>query len=511
MEKLEYIITVSDPKIWDEIWEVLTTDGLSDNYIPDRGVEVANDRPFNDFCAHFYLTDEEAIEIAKDPRIESVELKGDLQRDVKKGHCGVRNFKFDKSNVTTADMKNWGLLRCLTENDPFMSNTSLTSDYTYNLDGTGVDIIVIDTGVDPDHPEFAVNADGTGGSRVVDFNWASLGVSGIPSSASIGGYLGDSDGHGSNCASIAAGNTCGWASGAAIYSIRIFGGNDIRSGATLGVIDSDYAYDLVRAFHLQKISQGNTRPTVCTNSWGYSTSYDGMQYTVYRGTQYNITTPNSAYGQVNSSHPYSINYVNTSVNNAAAAGVIMVGAAGNYYHKIDVPGGSDYNNYYFWQYSIWSENIYYHRGMSPTNASSMICVGAISNSVTEQKATFSETGPRVDLYAPGALIMGAYANAAYATNAVPDSRNQAHYLNKISGTSQATPQVSGVIACLLQLRPNLTNDQVKTLIINYASSNKLVVTGTESYSNQRSLQGGNNRILKMPFSNPIRGLLGKAT
>ena len=36
-------------------------------------------------------------------------------------------------------------------------------------------------------------------------------------------WVGDSDGHGTNCASIAAGNTCGWAPGAAIYSLRCVG------------------------------------------------------------------------------------------------------------------------------------------------------------------------------------------------------------------------------------------------------------------------------------------------
>jgi len=78
----EYIITVSDPKIWDEIWNTLTVDGLSDNYIPSRAIQVLNDRPFNDYCAHFNLTDSEAEELRNDPRLESVELQADLQEGV---------------------------------------------------------------------------------------------------------------------------------------------------------------------------------------------------------------------------------------------------------------------------------------------------------------------------------------------------------------------------------------------------------------------------------------------
>ena len=506
MEQKEYIITVSDPAIWDEVWDLFTQGGLGDNYIPQRPVDVINERPFNDYSAHFALTDSEAGELMKDPRFASVELKADLQDDVEKDFLGVRRHKFDKTNTIDNTMKNWGLLRSSNNSNPFASSLSVTTDYNYNLDGTGVDIIVMDSGVMADHPEFAVNADGTGGSRVVNFDWSSLGVPGVPSAASIGGYLGDSDGHGSNCASIAAGNTCGWAPGAAIYSIRIFDGGDTIINQYLGAIDSDLAFDLVRAFHLRKISQGNTRPTICTSSWGYRSSYSLMQYTVWRGIQYNNTSRNSAYGQVNGNHPYILNYVNVGADNAAAAGVIMVGAAGNYYHKIDIPGGQDYDNYYRYNYfDFYYEDIYYHRGSSPTCAPSMINVGAIDNTATEQKAVYSECGPGVDVYAPGTMIMAAYANSPYVTNAVPDPRNSTYHLNKLSGTSMACPQVTGMLACILQARPSMTATEAKNFIIEHSVTNSLQVAGTESYSNQRSLQGGNNRILKTPFTSSIRG------
>ena len=202
-------------------------------------------------------------------------------------------------------MKNWGLIRASSEANPFGALTALETDFnTHDLEGEGVDLVVVDTGVEAGHPEFAVNADGTGGSRVIDFNWASLGVSGCPTSAQVNGYLGDADGHGSNCASIAAGNTCGWASKANIYSIRIFAGYSIRTGQYLPAINSDIAYDLVRAFHLKKIQDGITRPTVCTNSWGYYATYSGITATNWRGMLYPGGT-STAYGQVYYYHPYS--------------------------------------------------------------------------------------------------------------------------------------------------------------------------------------------------------------
>jgi subtilisin family serine protease len=503
----EYIITVKDPAVWDSgLWNELTVDGLGDNFIPGRSVEVLNERPFNEFMAHFNLTDEEAAQIRQDDRIAFVELQADLQEGVIKEHFGTRpTATYDKSGTTNATMKNWGLLRSSRPTNPFASSLAVSADFTYNLDGTGVDIIVVDSGVDQDHPEFAVNADGTGGSRVVDFNWASLGVPGTASAASIGGYLGDADGHGNHCAGIAAGNTHGWAPGAAIYSIRIFGSaissKDPAVPGTslyLDAINSDIAFDLVKAFHLAKRAAGNMRPTICTNSWGYRSNYSRMTATVYRGVTYPGSSPRSEYGQVNYLHPYIVNYLDVSATNCANAGVILVGAAGNYLHKIDVPDGPDYNNYYTGFYGTQ----YYHRGSSPTRAEGFITVGAIDNSTVEKKVYFSETGPRVDVYAAGTSIMSAL-SVNYAS--VSDPRNPTYRLGKISGTSMACPQVTGVLATVLQARPNMTPAEAKQFIIDSSVKNALVEGSSTAYTSTTYLQGGNNRVLQTPFTNPSRG------
>ena len=497
----EYIITVKDPAVWDSgLWDELTTDGLGDNFIPSRSLQVLNERPFNEFMAHFNLTDEEAAEIRQDDRIAFVELQADLQEGVIKEHFGTRpTATYDKSGTTTATMKNWGLLRSSRPTNPFAASTAVSTGFTYNLDGTGVDIIVMDSGVNPGHPEFAVNADGTGGSRVVDFNWASLGVPGTASASSIGGYLGDSDGHGSHCTGIAAGNTHGWAPGAAIYSLRIFGGNNIMGSGYLGAINTDIAFDIVKQFHLAKRAAGNMRPTICTNSWGYRSTYSGMSSTVYRGVSYPGSSPNSARGQVNYLHPYVVNYLDISATSCSNAGVILVGAAGNYLHKIDVPGGLDYDNYYI----SYGETTYYHRGSSPTRADGFINVGAIDNSNVEQKVYFSETGPRVDVYSAGTSIMSALSLNYSST--VADPRNTTYRLGKISGTSMACPQVTGVLATVLQARPNMTPAEAKQFLIDSSVKNALVEGSSTAYTSTTYLQGGANRILQTPFTNPNRG------
>ena len=172
----EYIISVADPSVWDTLWDELTVDGLGDNFIPTRAVQVLNDRPFNDYQAHFNLTDAEADLIRKDPRIQTIELQADLRTNVYKKFNTIRHGIYDKSFSINNTMKNWGLVRASSEADPFGALTALETDFnTHDLEGEGVDLVVVDTGVEAGHPEFAVNADGTGGSRVIDFNWASLG------------------------------------------------------------------------------------------------------------------------------------------------------------------------------------------------------------------------------------------------------------------------------------------------------------------------------------------------
>lgn len=518
----EYVVTVIDPKSWDTLWTELTTDGLGDNYVPKRTVDVANERPVNEFCAHFMLSDEEAEELKQDARISNVELLPELRDDIELKVFGTRpdsDYNRDLHN-TTAGMKNWGLLRSINSTNNFGNNLAIVADFPYNLDGTGVDIIVVDSGVEPDHPEFAVNSDGTGGSRVRDFDWSALaveyGIANVKTSAACGGYLGDADGHGSNCASIAAGNTCGWASGADIYSLRIYSGYNIKTNAPLqSIVDTTTViFDLVTAFHLKKIAQaagGPVRPTICTNSWGYSGlgNFPNMQYTNYRGTQYNITTPNPAYGQVSPQWPVRVTSIDADVLNCSNAGVILVGAAGNSGYKQDIPGGNDYDN--FWYNSLSKATNYYHRGSSPTAAPGMVCVGAIDSvqdSSIEQKAYFSNCGPRVDIWAPGVAIMGAYANKSYYTYPVVDERSPAgtdYYLNKISGTSQACPQVTGLLACILQARPEMTAQDALKFIAGYSIKDQLTITGAPGYENITDLQDAPNRYLYMPFNNQSRG------
>jgi hypothetical protein len=76
---------------------------------------------------------------------------------------------------------------------------------------------------------------------------------------------------------------------------------------------------------------------------------------------------------------------------------------------------------------------------SPASAPSAITVGATT--ISDQKASYSNFGSCVDINAPGSSITGAWFGSPTATNT-------------ISGTSMATPHVTGAVAVYLGLKPN---------------------------------------------------------
>lgn len=83
----------------------------------------------------------------------------------------------------------------------------------------------------------------------------------------------------------------------------------------------------------------------------------------------------------------------------------------------------------------------------PASFSGVIGVGAIDARI--EKTNFSNAGGHVDVVAPGLRIVSTFPGNAYAIG---------------SGTSQATPYVSGVAALMLSKNPNLTPAQLESII-----------------------------------------------
>jgi subtilisin family serine protease len=195
--------------------------------------------------------------------------------------------------------------------------------------------------------------------------------------------------------------------------------------------------------------------------------------------------------------PIRISSVDTDIQEMLDAGIVVCIAAGNGSHKIDIVGGTDYNN----NFNNGSTN-YYHRGSSPFDDDA-IMVGNVDSTVysagQDQKATSSETGPGVTIYAPGTNIMGACST----TNAFTD---EPYYLNasyrqmNISGTSMASPQVAGVCALMLEANPKLTPSQLKLSLLANAGT-ALYDTGVNNdWTDNRSLKGGVVKFLYNKFN-----------
>jgi subtilisin family serine protease len=157
-------------------------------------------------------------------------------------------------------------------------------------------------------------------------------------------------------------------------------------------------------------------------------------------------------------------------------GIIIVGAAGNDSFYIDSPTGQDYNNYFYATYLGTNYIWYCHKGCAPGSASGVITVGAVGSTATEKKASFSNTGPGIDIFAPGQYITSSFNVVDTWTNTT-DPRNSSYVRGKISGTSMASPQVAGVIACVLEQYPNMKQNEALLYLISHSKTGQLTSTG----------------------------------
>ncbi|MFB7344704.1 S8 family peptidase [Streptomyces hydrogenans] len=112
------------------------------------------------------------------------------------------------------------------------------------------------------------------------------------------------------------------------------------------------------------------------------------------------------------------------------------------------------------------------RNSSPARVTEALTVGATSN--TDAKASWSNYGAVLDLFAPGVSITAGWHTSDTATNT-------------ISGTSMAAPHVAGAAAVYLAGHTSATPAQVATALVNGATPDKVTTPGS----------GSPNRLLRL--------------
>lgn len=514
----EWIVTLHNREDLPGFYDDMETEG-GNLFIPNRAVEVAHKRPISR-NTHYMLTREEVDLIKSDDRVWDVTF-AEFAEMVKPNGWVMDNEKFSKDWNTDESDHNWGLLRHseATNRNNWGSNatTNITSDLTSTASGKNVDVVIVDGHIDPAHPEFAVNPDGTGGSRVVQENWFSHGGSGTYVYDRSGSYINAADrndnNHGCHCGGTVAGNTQGWARDANVYNISPYGTNP---NGTVNI------WDYMREWHNTKPVNpvtGRKNPTISNHSYGssievgYSGSYNtGLVTRVnFRGVDFNPGRDLTAaelqargfYAQ--STSGFSIpNYFTSrfaDIQDAIDDGIIVVCSAGNDAWKTVKSTDQDYNNSYYMTYNGSNYFWYLHRGTgSGAGFANAINVGAMSNNVAEDKAIFSNCGSQVDIFAAGEAIQSSL-HSGYG----PDARNSTYRLGKYQGTSMSGPQVAGVLAILAQQDPNMTQTEAQAWLDTVSTYDEMFDSEADDPMDTDSLQGAPNKILRWINQRPAAG------
>jgi subtilisin family serine protease len=318
--------------------------------------------------------------------------------------------------------------------------STLTGANGKQLDGSGVSVAVIDSGVDPTHP-FLQNPGG--GSAVVaslkseclvETNTSTSCVVPVPNSVDTDTISGG--GHGTHVNGIVAGRPTtlsdgtrqvGAAPGASLV--------DISTGAVLLIVGADSALNWVLEHHDAPCGAGvpaSTCPPIKVTNNSYGPTGGGT------------FDPNSATVQLQRA--------------LAAAGVVTVWAAGN-------DGGNG------------SASMTNPPGQDPTGG--ILSVASYNDQETGTRdgtvSSYSSRGAKADsstwpdISAPGENITSSCRVYLPICSSGLDPRNgpgptDIGTFNTISGTSMAAPHIAGIVAQLFQAVPTATPAQIETAL-----------------------------------------------
>jgi serine protease AprX len=318
--------------------------------------------------------------------------------------------------------------------------------WAQGLDGTGIGVAIIDSGIAP----------------VSDLNSQNL-VYSQDFVGDNGGSPSDLYGHGTHVAGIIAGTGKNSRGNSVKYTFQ-----GIAKNASL--------------INLRVLGQDGSGTD--------SDVIEAIQTAIQLKDTYNIRVINLSVGR-GVYESYTVDPLCQAVEQAWAAGIVVVVSAGND-GRDNSAGTNGYGTI-----------------TAPGNDPYVITVGAMNTLGTADRtddvpASYSSKGPTLwdqvvkpDLVAPGNLIVSLYnpgdtLNQEFPANAIPYSLYVANGTSThskdyfvLSGTSMAAPMVSGAAALLLQQNPALTPDQLKVRLMKTAFKNLVPnATATDSVTGQ---------------------------
>jgi len=470
---------------------------------------------------HYKMNEEQAEKLRQDSRVWDVQLTPEeLGMSMDRNTINYSEYIISSENFWKGDTqgaatvaptdRQWGHVHCA--GDPAQRGKNqfglINQGGTYEQvidtievfnDGKHVDVVICDDPVSSDCSEWFSPT--TGLSRFVEYDWyGQLNTlvgsidddsQSIPS-APYSNYFSNAtntESHGTHVAGTVAGQHYGWAREANIYSLQV-----LSNSANTGTPVPDLLiFDYLRAFHRNKAINPDTgikNPTITNHSWGFSYSFSDIleKYPFdlsditeinYRGTVYNSGNPNPSgwnfagletdFGISSTKMKINSNYaaLNADIEDAISEGVVVVAAAGNNNFHCVYDGDPDYYN------TVTILNfgtIYYNRGSSPASSPNVISVGSLSNNSDFRRSNFSNFGPSITVFAPGNNIISSYDSSGIADTKYGGAPN---YYYPIQGTSMASPQVTGVLACLSTGKERFTQSSAKKYLNDHSIYNDM--------------------------------------
>lgn len=455
----------------------------------------------------YSLTEEQVEKFRSNSIVRAVNKVPDPSL-LRKGLFSINNEAYNVSGDFNKDLygaldtdRQWGMLHCAgsdsqrrkglwgENSSPLVLSVNDSVDIFNN--GKHVDVIVCDSCLSSDLDEWL--SPSTGLSRFVEYQWFNelnsyLGVSSPSGTVSYYTNAVNPEGHGNHVGATIAGQYYGWAREANIYSLPFDG---FPSGQS---ISDTILFDYIRAFHLTKPINsvtGRKNPTIVNCSWGFiyngyiSSAYPGgwsfsdLTTVVYDGVTYDSNNPGpSGWTEVGVEadfgiSPYKnymqyINYLDYELEECRDDGVIIVASAGNFNNEAVRQNNIGFSDYFVLGSS--QATVYYRTGGSPSVNTGCICVGALSNQSDFRRGSFSSFGERIDIWAPGEVIVSADSPSSGSLDSKYGGDN---YYGVRTGTSMASPQVAGIAALLSATKKRFTSDDLLGFLSNYGKQSDI--------------------------------------